>query len=544
MRKAARVELFVFCLLSSLFFAGCANSLRRSGEPTETFCRFDRLGRATANYSDPLVRSAREALAATKDFQSLSVSKERLSLAGGKSGRMEDDFLRVLCSEYRDNEPQLRGLLESYRDIYVVRNGEQKYNRSLPLWSQLTAEGYREIVFLMKNLASFRLAAQSAQIAPSLPPLSVCETKYIFRDYLASYRQILTVDDFHSYERGREQFVKNALASGECTNDDLETVYFFRGDGAISPTFLEPRAMYSRSALYSSECSPPSGTEALPAGDCADYLRNPFAKRIQFEKEALKSLPELSRQLRTTPSALSPLVFFTADTDGDDAADVLYLDSDTPFGVRLRRTTRALVGATENSTENQDWLRPSLLSLLKEGLETRPESGLVSLKTTDWDGIQRNATPWVVSLFKLMVDRHVHSESSHFISLEKNFISLRHTPWTEAFPYIHFSHPNTFAGFDTKRLRWPRMHWISVYRVNRRLLYSAEQVASGLPVDFKQNWFDSAALDPQTAATVDHKWLQSGYTALEELETLLWLGNVEATSETRLWLKPSGSEMH
>lgn len=532
----------------------------------EEYCRAAKSeGSPELNRSNELVLRALQKLKDKKIQSALHIYPEYRRLLDQNSS-IEENFLRLMCAEYRDRPDLLRAKIKLLADLHIVPEGPITYTHRKELWSQLTGEGYRDLVWLIKNLGDLRAERlvvrgdffHGRPGQASIPPLSECEIRFIFSHYLATRRFLRTEDDLVRYDKEFEGFKALSPESGGCFGGEDDYFVDFRGDGVLRPRSPEANAMEIFGNRMTLLCS--ADKKHKRRESCSEYARSPHLKRLEFSRSILKRTLYPPTNLESLFRDPLEWLVLTEDLNGDGLADIIGFDKTALESRRLAAIRRRIMRpGTMSDPKNRRlrWERTEefeqgvtqalkvpeksgvhiVLDLpVKAGPFESPDYGLGGVETVD-----REALPdHVWARLATSIDRHVAFYQIDFLGLQPPYFRGYLSPWVGSSHYLEQSHKFAFLGFATQMVSNTDMRWMYILRVPRSDYFSAESLSQGQSIDFSRNWFDERTLTRGSLGEEERAWVKAHHVSPLNLKTLLWLGEVQVTPELIDLLRVAG----
>jgi hypothetical protein len=468
-----------------------------------------------------------------------------------------ESFLSAICGSYKDKPDMIKAYFQLFAGIHAVREGKQKYTPGDPLWPQLTGEGYRQLLFISKNLARFRSIPQPDPTMPatrSPPPLRVCEMRYIFKEYLANYRGVWTEDDYDRYKTGLIKFLESAEKTKECTTDELESYVDFRGDGLLRPFGPEAQTMRLTAKLFLKDCK--SETEAslsdrLTSADCKSYFEHPFQTRYDAAIKTFRAMMFYNKDYDLYFRGPRYPLFITEDFDKDGVSDILTINSDYPGWKEnilepINQLSNVFLGNAFLKKDEISALRENVINMLNEGVSGK-SGKIISVQNNMWRKIYtdspdqglfdifsidtREGTEEIKRRLEVLFNRHSDFYRTFLYDSRANFLADTNSPISSSSYYLNQSHKFTFKGFSRDRIEEPVMQWLYIYKIKKENYYSGYDIKAAKKPDFKADWLNERDFSSHDLATEELSLNKLAAPEASEFDALLWLGDVKVTSE-------------
>ncbi len=263
--------------------------------------------RPVPNYENELVMSAARQLSRVADHS--------FAIYGGISKHHKTDvpaevasdvkpkaheFLGYLCGEFRDRAKLMENKLQWVANMnYLDDASTDDFDPSRPPFQQMRQSEYAPYIQMARDVfgakqyklqedgnASFTIGSRT--IDTPVPPSSVCETKYIFAEYLRKGRAF---DDMATFSAGYEAY------KAQCLPGDEDYYYDFRGDSNIKPNSPESNGMIWFAQTMTTQCladaqapySRVNNGSNLTPDDCRRYFQFPFTSRFNAARAGLAS---------------------------------------------------------------------------------------------------------------------------------------------------------------------------------------------------------------------------------------------------------------
>lgn len=460
------------------------------------------------NYSDALVKAAAKKLGQVADMSfyyysgplkayGLNKLKEA-DLPSGATSVKAHQFLVQLCGEFRDRPKMIEEKLNWIGNLFYLPGTAQK---AIPatvdnVWSKVSAHSYRPYLDFSQSLYEARQEARnpdSIQVgnetvdAPT-PGQLVCETKYIFSQYVSKKLDFPGLD---AYEAGYAKFKKN------CSADDLDYYYDFRGDSNFKPYSPESNGMIWYSSSVTGHCT--STTTGDGKAPCKEYFTAPFAARFNAARAGMAAWLFYKDEFEST--------------FGSEGMATTIIPNDDPANKPF-----TFAEMTSNNQLLSSWLKLDAYADDDMGFNALAKLGTKAADQSFTYQRLRNA-----------VDRHTDWYSSRFDDKRGLTRDQAYSPFVASSYVMEASDGFTAPGVTVGGAGDGRKHWMFVFRVKKDNWYNTASIAAGKKLDFTKNWFDETSLGTNNLAKSERAWDRMG-TALEgEFDSILYLHNIDTS---------------
>lgn len=492
--KITAVIFFTFSLVCIFVASACSRSPRSRSADLQRLCADD---------LDLAGLAEKSLKRASKQF----IVPKGLNGALGLKGSGASRFVSAVCAVYRDDPESRRSRLKALSQIYQVPDaGRQFFNPAESLWRQLTGNGYRGLISLSKNLSDFRASAlgfgpgvmPGTWVSNPAPPLSVCELRFIFEKYLAAQRRLENKAELPGYEAELADY-----AGLHCTEQDRESVYLFRGDSGIVPTMYEARTM--------------NLTQSGSIKNGPDYAKAPaqirrngtlaIARALFFYPPSIDEyMAKIENPVIFTESGLTEKIapFYTlngASAASDEELRKLFLNS------------KDQVPRGSSVTTDFIW-DPKFQSASDLGLSETFKSQTIEGRRLEWQRLS------------VVLNRHIGYYSTKLISPSADFYTDRVSPWLSTTAYPHQSVKFTQKGYNREQEIEPGLHWLTVFRVKKKTLFSATDLIAGKNPDLTRDWLNEQSFSSDYRAARELAWDRLGSPSPDEIDSVLLLNRI------------------
>lgn len=490
------------------------------------------------NFSNPDVKQASEALSTVRDvsfyfyppmlyFYKLGTKEKWIDVPAtapknlGKGGYV---FLVGLCNEFRDRASMISEKINWLKRLYKLPIAEQQpIDLKKNIWSQFSAYSYPVFISFTEAVwqrhqaqvkansgLTFDINSKHLGIDRPVPPISICETKFILQEYISN--------PHYTSEEGRKKLRSEVIAklsdlsfdydqklavftNTKCTKDDQAYFYDFRGDKNFKHNSPESNGMIWAGNSYAANCVNPnkakSNNDKITDRDCSNYFKTPFISRWTAARAGLTTW--LFRDTKYDD------VFKNPQTKVTIFQHLNYLTS--PFGFSLSAENGVLKDFIP------EWS-------VKQGVYyARPDLGfneLVSQGTSKYDA------GLAYERLRDAVNRHTNWYQSAFDDGMGFKMDQVYSPFVASSHIMNAS--NGFAtGSDGRKA------WMFIFKVKFANVRDSKTTAEGLPVNFDTNWFDETSLGTAagTYAKSERAMDRLG-TAIEgEFDSILYLRHIQ-----------------
>jgi hypothetical protein len=431
-------------------------------------------------------------------------------------------FLVQLCAEFRDRPTMISEKVNWLKRLYKPQYVDQTpIDPSKNIWSQMTAKSYNVLLQFTSTLwsakqsqlqAANQLQIQVGKYSVDMPvePASVCETKYMLTtigrpEYSGDEGQMKLQTDVLgtlSSNYSTFQVAYNQFAQVNCSQDDLNSVYDYRGDGNFKHNSPESNGMLWTVNSIASHCKDPAharaGDQFVTDQDCQNYFRNPFRSRWATARAGLATWLFRDKKYDDVFGNPSAKVVVYQDLKG--------LSQPFAFGL-----------PSQTADKLTDMI-PTWLSNLSS-YYVRGDMGfndVVGLNTGAYD------VNLAYERLRDAVNRHTNWYQSAFDD------GMGYKMEQVYSPYVASSHVMAASnGFASGRDG--RHAWMFIFKVKKSNIRDTSTVLKGMPVDFDMNWFDETSLGTDAGVFAkNERALDRLGTPIEgEFDSILYLHNVE-----------------
>src|SRR5262245_12536161 len=189
----------------------------------------------------------------------------------GKVTKSAHEFLGYLCGEFRDRASMVKAKIEWVHHMnYLDDKDTGAADPAGDPWQQMKQKDYKPYLALSSALFSAKRQKQETDgkrymtvgtimnVDTPVPPQTVCETKYMFAEYV---RKGKSFDDFATFDAGYKTF-----RTKSCTLPADEDFYYdFRGDSNFKPNSPESNGMIWPARTIAKQCDARKGATPYQA---------------------------------------------------------------------------------------------------------------------------------------------------------------------------------------------------------------------------------------------------------------------------------------
>jgi hypothetical protein len=415
-------------------------------------------------------------------------------------------FLVQVCGEFRDRPSLIKEKIQWAASMNLLPKEKQgPVDPNKNIWSQMTAYSYGPFIELSsqlwdlkrQNLTNSMFKIGQYDVDTPVNGNTVCETKYIFAEYVTKEK---TLSDYKEFADGFETYAKE-----NCSKEDREDYYDFRGDSNYKPYTPESNAMIWYSMSIAGNCKSP--TEAKDGGkltneQCAEYYKNPFSYRWSAARAGLATWLFRDKKHDAQFAAEGTMVAIRPHLTPQEkpfgfSFDLNAVDILSDFDIVWSEISDAWSRADNGFNE---WM---LLGTKKADTEFSYER----LR----DGVNRH-TDWYNSGYNDGLGGKVREQA--------------YSPFVASSYEMSKSDAFTSCGITVPCPNDGHKRWMFVFRVKKAHWYNTTTLTDNTKVDFDKMWFDETSFGTNGLADSERAWDRMG-TALEgELDTVLYLYNM------------------
>jgi len=380
-------------------------------------------------------------------------------------------------------------------------------------WKQMKQDDYKPYLAISSALWAAKQAkletdgrrymqVGTLQVDTPVPGTTVCETKYMFAEYIKKGKAFDTLDAF---QQGYATF-RDASCS---LPEDEDYYYDFRGDSNIKPNSPESNGMIWFARTIARQCDARDTAQlyrqARPESTvsnetCLTYFKYPFTSRWNAARAGLATWVLVDPNAGGLDSNSTFIVIPRS------AEDENYL-----FGDKMPYRAKTASGD---------------ITLLEGFRWEDPAIGIVDLQNGDKEKIHK--------LIQLAVDRHTDWYNSGYddqMTYKTYKRDQAYSPFVassyEMSASDNFTSPGvTVQAVDPTAAEYK--HFMFVFKIHKDNWYTPERInAEDTPKpDFDRQWFDETSFGETGLANSEKAWDRMGTSLEEEHETILYLHNV------------------
>lgn len=418
-------------------------------------------------------------------------------------------FLTQLCGEFRDRATMIEAKLKWVQNMNILAIGEEKVIEPQTLatapnvWMRINASAYYPYIYVSSEVWEARRSSQERHITIGkftnvdnpVRGLTVCETKYVFAEYVA---QDKSFDGLEVFDAGYENYKKS------CPTQDLTDYYDFRGDSNFKHYSPESNGMIWQALSLTAGCN---SFDKAKKGiytdqDCKNYFERPYFYRYNSARAGFAAW--LFRDEKHAP------------TFAKQKQMVAIYPHKEPFLAPFS------FGFDENTTAgaffdyNPKWLGvPYAWNSSDIGF-----NGFTGLGT---DGADLELA---YTLIRDAVDRHTDWYSSGYNDGNGTVRSQAYSPFVASSYVMSSSDGFTSCGTTVQCPPDGLKRWMFIFRVKAANWYTPLNIANNEPIDFDKMWFDETSFGVSGLADSEHAWDRLGTPQEDELDSILYLINV------------------
>ena len=423
-------------------------------------------------------------------------------------------FLGYLCGEFRDRATMVQAKVRWVAGMNYLDNADTgAYDPAGNPWKQMKQDDYKPYLAISSALWAAKQAKLEAdgkrymqvgslQVDTPVPGTTVCETKYMFAEYIKKGR---TFDTLDAFQQGYTTF-----RDASCTLPEDEDYYYdFRGDSNIKPNSPESNGMIWFARTIARQCDARDSAQvyrqARPESTvsnetCLTYFKYPFTSRWNAARAGLATWVLVDPNAGGLDSNSTFIVIPRS------SADEKYLFGDkTPYRAKNAEGDITLL-------EGFRWEDPAM--------------GIVDLQDGDKEKIHK--------LLQLAVDRHTAWYNSGYddqMTYQTYKRDQAYSPFVassyEMSASDNFTSPGvTVQAVDPTAAEYK--HFMFVFKIHKDNWYTPERInAEDTPKpDFDRQWFDETSFGETGLANSEKAWDRMGTSLEEEHEAILYLHNV------------------
>lgn len=414
-------------------------------------------------------------------------------------------LLVQLCGEFRDRATLIKSKIDWYKNLYVLPAKNQgAINPQKNVWSQITASSYAPYLTLTRQLWEDKRNSQpryikigSANVDNPVPGTTVCETKYIFSEYISKNKPY---DGLEKYKAGLTQY------QSQCLAEDITDYYDFRGDSNIKHNSPESNAMIWFSSSIASACKTMTQAKSNSAGitdqDCKNYFENPFYFRYNAARAGLATWlfhsPEHHQKF------------------GSSKSEIAIFPHQKPYQAPMSFGFDHQKNDLQLNDFDLNWLNIP-------GAWASPDIGFnayTGLGTAQPDAFK------VYDLIRAAVDRHTDWYASSYNDSNGSVRDQAYSPLVASSYVMSASDQFTFCGITVPCPADGHKRWMFIFRVKAENWYTPARALKSEPLDFDKMWFDETSFGETGLANGERAWDRLGTPLEGEMDSILYLYNI------------------
>jgi hypothetical protein len=418
-----------------------------------------------------------------------------------------DLFVSLLCGEFKDRPTMIREKLEWVKRLYLLpKTAQGAIDVNKPLWSQVSAHSYRPYLNYSSALWHARqekigtVKFGKYEVDEPVDGQLMCETKMIFVNYVSQKKPFVSLDD---HEASYREFVKGK----NCSQEELDHYYDFRGDSNFKPNSPESNGMIWYSSAITSNCevsrkakANQKGPAKLSDADCKAYFEAPFASRWSAARSGLGTW--ILRHRDADP------VFAE---EGQSTTILSSTDFSKPFAYD--------VGAGKTTKLLENW---------NESLWTGGDMGFN--KVTGLTGSSPDLG-FAYERLRDAVNRHTDWYSSAFNDSNGMARSEAYSPFVASSYEMSKSDGFTAPGVTVNSPSDGFKHWMFVFKVHKDNWYNTHSLRDRKPVNFDLQWFDETSFGTNGLAKEERAWDRLGSPLEGEYDSIIYLHNITTSGQ-------------
>lgn len=423
-------------------------------------------------------------------------------------------FLTILCGQFRDRATQIQAKVNWVRNLYLLPTEKQgPIDPKKNLWSQVSAHSYRPYLAFSRALHNAKAQARNPKtisfggeykhVDTVVDGTRVCEMKYLFSEYIAKGR---TFDNLASFRKGEKEYEK-----ANCTKDEIEDYYDFRGDSNFKPYTPEGNGMLWTVRDIAGRCA--SLTKARPKGsnpesvalsnsECSDYFRRPFWYRYNAARAAVASWLMYDYSLESLFGEAGQLTVMEPNLNGAKG----------PWSFREGANGQSQLKLVKEFLDKKDvyWMRPDM------GF-----NDIFKLGPNGEEAYKR---------LRAAVNRHTDWYSSGYVNPAKGEVATQaYSPFVATSYEMGESDGFAQPGLTVNSPSDGRKHWMFVFRVKKDNWYTTDRLRKGDKIDFDKMWIDETSFGDNGLADKERAWDKLGTASDDEFDSILYLHNLDTS---------------
>ncbi|MFN8944903.1 MAG: hypothetical protein ACK5WZ_09795, partial [Pseudobdellovibrionaceae bacterium] len=374
----------------------------------------------------------------------------------------------------------------------------------------------------------------------AIPGHSVCETKFMigslvyenqapFMDFNKTFRADGRVN-FPEYIAGYRQFRKGKTQSGvpNCTRDDFDYLYDFRGDANFKPQSPESNGMIWHAQTITKQCAnykeakkvSGQNTKVMPDEVCRTYFEKPFASRYMAARSTLATW-----LFRKGPR-FNETTFEDAYSDEKESMWI-YPNVKSFTDLRLLN----LGSAPRHFSKNESIVPFETLDSSNRFLPVNMSRGDLGFNALfNLNGQRRTVEKARPAWHRLRdaVNRHTDWYASGYNDgFSDGMVRAQaYSPFVASSYEMSKSDTFVAAGYTVPGVSDFRRHWMYVFKIKRSNWYRQLDLVRGKKINFDKNWLDETTLGTNHLAKEERAFDRLGSPMEKEFDTIIYLHNL------------------
>lgn len=381
------------------------------------------------------------------------------------------------------------------------------------------------------------------------PGQSVCETKYMigslvfgdrapFNEFNKTFRADGVVN-FKEYIDGYRKFRKGKTLDNvaNCTRDDHDYIYDFRGDANFKPQTPESNGMIWHAQSITKQCfnyaqakksKENPNEKVMPDAVCKTYFEKPFASRYLAARSALATW------LFRKGDGFNPQTFEDDLSDEKGAMwilpDIKSLTDPKLLGLSAVPTYYHNAESGKSFNEMAESNRFLPVNMARGDLGFNAIFNMNNKKRT----IAEAKPAW--HRLRDAVNRHTDWYASGYNDgfsdgMKRN---QAYSPFVASSYEMSKSDAFVAAGYTVPGVGDFRRHWMYVFKVKRTNWYRQLDVMHGKPVNFDRHWLDETTLGTNHLAKHERAFDRLGSPSENEFDTIIYMHNLVYRSAPKM----------
>lgn len=432
-----------------------------------------------------------------------------------KNGRKNAHaFMTLLCGEFRDRPTLIKDKIRWVNRMYTLPAvpRDRPINLRHELWSQVSAHDYMNYIDNSKAIFSakksqareFKIRLGSYEEDVPIEPFSICETKFIFKSYVDT-KSYFEPDQFKTYQKQYQKFKK------QCSDDDLNYIYDFRGDSNFKPNSPESNAMIWYASTITNNCTRTSDGR---------YVLKDKAKNLVSDPLICEKYLQFPFSYRWAAARAGLATWLLHDKNHDSAF------ADTSERVHIVPHFNPAEGPFSFKLSSEDILSDLLKTWSDRKTEFwhRSDFGFNALADL---GTAKADRGFVFERLRDAVNRHTDWYRSGYEDGLGIIRTEAYSPFVASSYEMSASDAFTAPGLTVKSPSDGCKHWMFVFKLKKDQWYNTQSLKQKKKINFNYHWFDETSFGTNHLADSEHAFDRLG-TALEgETDVILYLHNID-----------------